>query len=226
MARKRNELELVADRAKIAELMHRGTTSPTALMDAINAGRPKEKHITRQTVANDIEELKKEYHHSAMYDFNAAWHETLAQYNDLLKVTWQEFYASKSVKVTVTQEGHDPVQEDIEEFNEIMGEEKEVTAEDLLSEARTMKSIVKKEQREGNVAYLQLIEKIIEKIAKMKAVDGTSKIALTDAKGEDLPSITEGILQTLKKISRPPEHDFIELTEEQLLLEGADDTTP
>ena len=227
MAGKRNEIELYEDRAKIAELMHRGVTSPSELMDHINQGRPVKKHISRQTITNDIEWLKKEYRESAMYDFNLAWHETLAQYNDLLKVTWNEFYASKTVKVTVTADANVSAhpEDEIEEFNAIMGEQKQTSAEDLIAEARTMKAIIKKEQREGSVAYLALIEKIIEKIAKMKGVDGTSKIALTDSKGEDLPSITEGILASLKRISKPVDTDFIdaEVVNDPLLLEGEHD---
>lgn len=224
---KRNEIELYEDRAKIAEAMHRGITSPSELADKINAGRPKNKQITRQTVANDIEWLKDQYRQSAMYDFNLAWHETLAQYNDLLKVAWAEFYALKDWKLTVTKEGHDPEAEDIEEFNIIMGEDKTPTTDSVLAEARTMKSIIKKEKIVSPpVAYLQLIERIIEKIAKMKAVDGTSKIALTDSKGEDLPAITEGILATLAKISTPiNEEDFIDADtrEPDLLTEGDND---
>lgn len=225
MAGKRNEIELYEDRAKIAELMHRGVVSPSELMDKINQGRPAEKHISRQTISNDIDWIKEQYRNSALYDFNMYWHETLAQYNDLLKTTWEEFYSSKTIKVTITTEGHDQVAEDIEEFNNIMSEPKEASAEELLSEARTMKAIIKKEKREGNVAYLQLIEKIIEKIAKMKSVDGTSKIAFTDSKGEDLPSITDGILATLKRISKPIVEEFIEgeLAEPELLTDGSNE---
>lgn len=248
MAGKRNEIELAKDRARVAELMHRGTTSPSELMDLINQGRPKNKHVSRQTIANDIEWLKEQYRESAMYDFNEAWHQTLAQYNDLLKVAWAEFYASKTVKVTVTTEGRDEAASDAEEFDDVMGTTDQpvkseaekfddkmqahgageiLSAEDLLAEARTMKSIIKKEQREGNVAYLQLIEKVIEKIAKMKAVDGTSKIALTNSKGEDLPSVTEGILSTLKRISKPIDEEFLEgeLVETALLTGGNDADT-
>jgi hypothetical protein len=226
MTGKRNEIELANDRAKIAELMHRGTTSPSELMDLINQGRPKNKHISRQTIANDIEWLKQQYRESAMYDFNEAWHQTLAQYNDLLKVAWAEFYALKDWKLTVTKEGHDEDAEDIEQFNEIMGEDKTPTADSVLSEARTMKSIIKKEKIVSPpVAYLQLIERIIEKIAKMKAVDGTSKIALTDTKGRDLPSATEDILAALNRMGDvPEEHDFIDIKPEQL-TEGEDVST-
>lgn len=225
MAGKRNEIELYQDRAKIAELMHRGITSPSELMDHVNAGRPKNKHVSRQTIANDIEWLREQYRESAMYDFNEAWHQTLAQYNDLLKVAWAEFYALKDWKLTITKEGHDPEAEEIEQFNEIMGQDKDLTAESVLADAKTMKSIIKKEKIVSSpVAYLQLIERVIEKIAKMKGVDGTSKIALTDSKGEDLPSVTEGILATLKKISTPPKEDYIdaEIISPELLTEGSD----
>lgn len=225
MAGKRNEMELYSDRAKIAEFMHRGITSPSELMDRINEGRPTKKQVSITTIRNDIEWLKNEYRESAMYDFNLAWHETLAQYNDLLKVTWAEFYALKEWKLTITKEGHDSEAEDIEEFNEIMGEDKTPTADSVLADARTMKSIIKKEKIVSPpAAYLQLIEKIIEKIAKMKGVDGTSKIALTDSKGEDLPSITDGILATLKRISKPIDEEFIEgETVDPLLLDGEHD---
>jgi len=224
---KRNEIELYEDRAKVAELLHRGTVSPSEIMDIINKGRPKNKCVSRQTIANDIEWLKEQYRESSLYDFNEAYHQTLAQYNDLLKVAWDEFYASKTIKVTVTTEGRDEAASDADEFNEIMqghGAGQIMTADSLIAEARSMKSIIKKEQREGSVAYLQLIERIIEKIAKMKGVDGTSKIALTDSKGEDLPSVTEGILATLKKISTPPKEDYIdaEIVSPELLTEGSD----
>lgn len=224
MAGKRNEIELYQDRAKVAELMHRGITSPSELMDHINNGRPRNKHVSRQTIANDIEWLKSQYRESAMYDFNEAWHQTLAQYNDLLKVAWAEFYALKEWKLTVTQEGHDQDLEDIEQFNEIMGEDKNPTADSVLSEARTMKSIIKKEKIVSSPAtYLQLIERIIEKIAKMKGVDGTNKIALTDAKGKDIPSATDDILAAINRMTTPADgdHDYIEV-EPELLTEGED----
>jgi hypothetical protein len=224
MAGKRNEMELADDRARIAELMRRGTVNPSQLADIINEGRPKNKQVSRQTISKDIEWLKEQYKESAMYDFNEAWHETLAQYNDLLKVTWAEFYDSRKVKLTITE---DKNQTEVEDFNDSMqdGSDLSVSVEDVLSDARSMKTIIKKEQREGNVAYLQLIEKIIEKIAKMKGVDGTSKIAFTDSKGADLPSVTDGILATLKKISSPVDDEFLEgeLVEQELLLEGGHD---
>ena len=228
MSGKRNEIELYEDRAKVAELMHRGTTSPSQIMDIINSGRPKNKCVSRQTIANDIEWLKQQYRESALYDFNEAWHQTLAQYNDLLKVAWNEFYASRTVKVTITTEGRDEAATDADEFDAIMqghGAGQLVTADSLLDEARAMKSIVKKEQREGSVAYLQLIERIIEKIAKMKGVDGTSKIALTNAQGQDLPSVVDGVIDSLKKINLPTEEDFIEV-EPELLTEGTNEPSP
>ncbi len=222
MAGKRNEMELYQDRAKVAELMHRGITSPSELMDHVNFGRPKSKHVSRQTIANDIEWLREQYRESALYDFNEAWHQTLAQYNDLLKVAWAEFYALKEWKLTITKEGHDPEVEDIEQFNEIMGQDRDVTADSVLADAKTMKSIVKKEKIVSSpVAYLQLIERVIEKIAKMKGVDGTNKIALTDAKGKDIPSATDDILAAINRMTTPTDgdHDFIDV-EPELLTEG------
>ncbi len=221
---KRNEIELYSDRAKVAELMHRGTVSPSEIMDIINSGRPKAKHVSRQTIGNDIEWLKEQYKQSSLYDFNESYHQVLAQYNDLLKVAWSEFYASRTVKVTITTEGRDEAATDADEFDAIMqghGAGQVVTAESLLDEARAMKSIVKKEQREGSVAYLQLIERIIEKIAKMKGVDGTNKIALTDAKGKDIPSATDDILAAINRMTTPmdEDHDYIEV-EPELLTEG------
>ena len=224
---KRNEIELHSDRAKIAELMHRGITSPSELMDIINNGRPQKKHISRQTISNDIEWLKEQYRDSAMYDFNEAWHQTLAQYNDLLKVAWAEFYALKEWKITVTKEGHDQDAEEIEEFNAIMGEDKTPTPDSVLAEARTMKSIIKKEKIVSSpVAYLQLIERIIEKIAKMKGVDGTSKIAFTDSQGKDVPSAIDDVLNAINRMTpiADEEHSFIE-AEPELLTEGENDST-
>ena len=227
MSGKRNEIELYEDRAKVAELMHRGTTSPSQIMDIINDGRPRHKCVSRQTIANDIEWLKQQYRESALYDFNEAWHQTLAQYNDLLKVAWAEFYALKEWKLTITKEGHDPEAEDIEQFNEIMGQDKDLTADSVLADAKTMKSIIKKEKIVSSpVAYLQLIERVIEKIAKMKGVDGTSKIALTNSKGEDLPSLADSIMASLKNIATPVEEDFVEgelADDPSLLTEGGDD---
>jgi hypothetical protein len=213
---KRDDIQLHEDMAKIAELMHMGITSKSELADRINAGRPKEMHVSRQTIANDIERLKSYWKESAMYDFNEAWHQTMDEYSFLKKLAFQDFMNSRGIKLTITTEhGKDA------SFEEIMGENDELTPEQFLAAAQDAanggKTIIKKELREGNVAYLQLIERIIEKQAKMRGVDGANKIALTKADGQDVGSITDNIISSLAKVK-----EQLSKSEEDLLQDEAD----
>jgi len=194
---KSDELELASDMAHIAELMHMRITSKSELMDRINAGRPPEKHVSRQTIANDIDRLKKEWRESALYDYNEAWNQQMDEYNYLKRLAYQEFFKSMGIKLTVTLENGKTI-----EFEDIMGDSDEMTPEDLLAEAQAAggKTIIKKEVREGNVAFMQLIERIMEKQAKMRGVDGATKVALTKADGQDVGSLTDGIIAALGKV--------------------------
>lgn len=211
---KRDELELASDMAKIAELMHTGITSKSELMDRINAGRPPEKHVSRQTIANDIGRMKKEWKESALYDFNEAWNQQMDEYNYLKKLAYRELFKSMGIKLTVTTENGKTL-----EFEDIMGELEEMTTEDLLAEAQAAggKTIVKKELREANPAFMQLIERIMEKQAKMRGVDGATKVALTKADGQDVGSLTDGIITALSKVKQS-----LSKSHEELLREAED----
>jgi hypothetical protein len=189
MAGKRDELELYEDRARIAELMHQGITNKSELADRINAGRPVSKHISRQTVGNDIEWLKQQWKESALYDFEGARQQALEELDYLKKTAWNEFNASRNPKITTSTEGSAGA----EDFNAIMG------GDNPLGDARVSKTVVKEENREGNVAYLQLIERIVERQSKLKGID-VSKVALTNSKGEDVGSVTDKILNSLEAV--------------------------
>lgn len=194
---KRDELTLHSDMARIAELMHMGITSKSEIADRINEGRPKEMQVSRQTIANDIERIKKEWKESVLYDYNAAWNQTMAEYDFLKKLAFEELLKSRGIKLSVVNEVGQSV-----ELEEIMAGLEEMTAEDLVEEAKARggKTIIKKELREANPAFMQLIERIIEKQAKMRAVDGAQKIALTNADGQDAGTLADGIIATLGKV--------------------------
>lgn len=199
MAAKRDELMLYNDRAKLAQFMHEGITSPQELADLINSGRENHLHISRQTIINDIKWLKETWKESAVYDYEAYRQQILDELNHLKNTAWREFHKSKDREIIETIESNTP-EADVDAV---------LAGDSFGNDLNVSKMYTRKRTREGNVAYLQLIEKIIERQCKISGIDAPNKLAITDTKGNDVANVKDSILNIMSdmgdELTRAPE---------------------
>jgi hypothetical protein len=186
--RKRDDLTLLEDRAFVARLLHEGITSIRDIQFRINKGRPEEQKVGINSIRNDIEWLKKNWRKSAAIDYNGFLNQTLDELDNLKRICFEEFHKSKSPKITT--EGTVP-DDQVDAY--LKGEE---------PEARITK--IKEERREGNPAWIDMATRIVIHKCKLLGVGAPSKVAITNAKGEDLGT-KETILDALANMVKPEE---------------------
>lgn len=195
MARaKRNEIVRYSDRARIAQYMHEGIINPQDIADRVNQGRPASDQVSRQTIRNDIEWLKTQWKESALYDFEAAKNQIMNELNHLKKKAWEELHKSERPKTTTTTEAAS----NGTDFESILSGEDQPEG----ASVTVGRTITREEEREGNVAYMQLIERIIERQCKILGIDAPNKLALVDSKGNDVTSTREAVLAATEKMGQ------------------------
>jgi hypothetical protein len=183
--RKRDDMTLLEDRAQVARLLHEGVTSARDIQVRINAGREKEQQVSVVTIRNDIAWLRDNWKTSAAIDYAAYANQVFDELENLKRICFEEFHKSMTPKITT--EGTVP-QDEISDFLDGKEHNTKITK-------------IKEERREGNVAYIQMIERIIERQCKLRGIDAPSKIALTNSKGEDVGDVKSAILTTLAGMS-------------------------
>jgi len=194
--RKRDELTLLEDRTMVARLMHEGITSARDIQFRINLGRKEPQCVSVTTIQNDINWIKESWKKSIGIDYQAYINQVLDELSNLKRICFEEFNKSKTPKITTEGSINVSKKDDIDValgIDDDDGEDGEKPKVKLTK--------VKEEQREGNVAYLQMIERIIERQCKILGMDAPSKIALTNAKGEDVIGVKEDILSTLASMN-------------------------
>ena len=189
---KRGELMLYEDRARVAELMHQGIKSPQEIADIINQGRPEQLRVSRKTISKDIEWIRQQWKEAAIFDFNAYQQQAWEELEYLKRQAYQELRQSRTPKITTTKEAS----ANVDDIDAILNEE------EFSGDVQITKTISKEENREGNVAYMQLIRNIILDQLKLRGADGPTKFALTDSKGQDLDSVKTTILEITGKMRK------------------------
>lgn len=183
--RKRDELMLLEDRAEVARLIHQGVTMASDICVRINQGRPPERQVGVQSIRSDINWLKEQWKKASVIDWQAYLNQTLSELDNLKRVCWEDYLNSRTPKITT----------------EATIPREEIPAALNGEETNTQITKVKEERREGNPAYLQMIEKIIARQCSLLGFDAPSKIAFTDSKGNDI-NPAENILATLSDMNK------------------------
>src|SRR6476661_5605874 len=178
--KKRNEIEIAHDRAKVCELLNKGYRSRTEIASIINEGRPVNKHISDQQIRNDIEYMSNLYMEKGLEDFNY-YRNQLEDEIQLLKRTFYKGYEmSRRNKITLESEA--VVIEDEENYEHLLENGLEDSND---SEEKSFQRVGKlREERrlEGNPAFLQGVQGCIDRLMKLYGVEAPSKMSL-DVKG-------------------------------------------
>jgi hypothetical protein len=193
---------IATDRARVCELMLRGYRNKSEMARIINQGRSEEFHISPQQITKDIKFMEEELIERGVEDLALAREQSKEELYYLLRLYYEGFERSRINKITLesarqidTPEEYDQVM-DNEEF-----EQEELLEEGLHPFNRNAK--VKEEFRgEGNPAFLNGAKSVLDSIHKMKHVDGTTKVSLTDPTGtEEHLGIAEYMKQRIAELS-------------------------
>lgn len=179
---KRDELVIVKDRAKICELLARGHRNKSEMARIINDGRPEEMHISPQQIGKDIKAMQNAYLERGFENLEVYRHQAMDELLYLVKVSYESFEQSRVRKVTLeTMRSIDTPEEYDELFDAALEQQ---DPEGLNPFGREGK--VKEEFRgEGNPAFLNIIKAGLDSLNKIRSVDGTTKLALTDPSGTE-----------------------------------------
>jgi len=170
--------------------LHEGVTAIRDIQVSINAGRPENQRVSTNTIRKDIEWLKEKWKESAVIDFKGHINQVLDEIDYLKSLCYEELHKSQTPKITTTEEASCPKDEILAALH---GEP---------SNARITRLTTKEEKREANVAWVQMIEKLIERKCKLLGLDSPSKVALTNVKGEDVLDAKQSILATLADMNK------------------------
>ncbi len=117
--------------------------------------------VTQQQISADLKTLQARWQQSALIDLNEAKSRELAKTDELERVYWAEWEASRQEKqITQTRR---------------KGEGQAAQAEAML----------RRERREGNPAYLAGVQWCIERRCKILGLDAPQKVAPTDPSGKN-----------------------------------------
>lgn len=180
---KRNEVMIVEDRARVCELLARGHRNKVEMARILNENRPEELHISPQQIGKDIKAMQDAYLEKGFENLEVYRHQAMQELLYLIKVSFDSFEQSKGKKITVestkgieSQEDYDQLLEDgvvdQEEFEEFNG---------FGREGKIKEEIIKG----GNPAFLNTIKSCFDSLNKIRGVDGTTKVALTDPSGTE-----------------------------------------
>lgn len=197
---KREELMLMDDRRRIAAMMFEGMNL-TDITDTINRGRPQELQVSRQAIQNDIKAIEEQWKKETLFDFNAARNRVLQEIAYLKETYWKEYRKSEQPKITRTTEATVD-EEDLESLLQ--------SGEDISNPTRIKKAITREERGTGNPAFLQGIERLIERECRITGIDAPNKMALTNTKGEDVDDARKAVqaaLQSLVQVEVEPEDE-------------------
>lgn len=194
---RRNEVLIAQDRATICNLLRKGYRSRTEIASIINENRDKDAHVTPEQVGYDIEFMRKKYLEQGLEDFNAYRNQILDELAFLQRTYWEGYELSRRSKITLESEAV------VDEENYgILSEEGlglQPNENVFNRQVRT-----REEQRlEGNVAYLQGVERVIDRKAKIYGVDAPNKIALTDPSGNnEATNVFELMIQKMDDLEK------------------------
>lgn len=175
--KRRNELEIAEDRAKVCRLLAMGYRSKTEIAAIINEGRDDSMKITPQQVAYDLEYMKNKYLSQGIEDFKVYRNQIVDELNLLKRTYWKGYELSRRNKISIESEA---IVED-EDYETLVSE-----GVGLKQGEKVFQRMAKtrEEQRlEGNVSFLQGVQACIDREAKIYGIDAPSKVALTDPSG-------------------------------------------
>lgn len=176
---RRNELEIAEDRARVAELLHKGYRSKTEIANIINVGKSLDKHITPEQVKYDIEAIIKKHTDRTAVDYNGYRNQLLQELYLLKKTLWEGYELSRRNKITIESEAILDEEEYSRDISEGLGVKSNENV--FLRQAKTKEEV----RLEGNLGFLQGVLSVIDREAKMVGIDAPSKVALTDSNGKD-----------------------------------------
>jgi hypothetical protein len=110
--------------------------------------------VSRQTISNDIKEIQRRWLESSIRDFDEARAEELAKIDHLEATAWDEYYRSRKAQKKTLQ--------------------KSMSGDREINEAR-----VEEIERIGDVRYLQLVDRCIERRCKLLGLDAPAKADIT-----------------------------------------------
>lgn len=102
---KRTEAEWHEDQIKLARLLVKGIYSLQQIADEINKGRPEAKHVTRQTIAANLKELREEWRKARVFNFNEVLTRQLTTLDTIEAEAWEAWERSKASKQVRRQGG-------------------------------------------------------------------------------------------------------------------------
>lgn len=215
---KRNEVMIMEDRAKVCELYAKGYTSATEIASIINIGRDLYSQITTHQVRQDLKYMEKKYIESGVVNYALAVNQSKYNLNLLKRTLWEGYQLSRKKKITI--ESQEVLTRELHE--EMLEYGTSLDVEDLYSEHNPEEKMraakIKEEMRgEGNIAFLQGILAVEDRLNKLDGIDTPSKFAFTDVTGqkdvmgnplEEMKNLIASVLP--KAPEQLPEPDFIE----------------
>jgi hypothetical protein len=197
---KRTELMIAEDRAKVCEFLARGIRNRAEMARLLNKGRSEEFHISAQQVGKDIKTMEEEYLERGFENIEIYRHQAMNELIHLIKTLYDAYERSCHPKITLESQ---KAIGDADEYDEIMNQPE--LEQDMLEGMNMFErdGKVKEESRlEGNPAFLNGIKAAFDSLNKIRGVDGTTKVALTDPTGtEEFSGIAEMMKQRMDELS-------------------------
>lgn len=159
-ANKRTSDEILFDRDRISGMYLKGY-SQRQIRDAVNEGRPVQKHITQQQVSEDLKVIRGEWRASAVRNFDEAKEEELQKLNRMEHEAWMAWERSQK-DATVT------------------SAEKSENEDGTRSKTR-----IQREEQVGDPRFLQTAMQCVDRRCKILGLDAPVKQAFTDVNGQD-----------------------------------------
>lgn len=161
---KRTSDELLADRARVAELLCQGWEPADVVREMVRFRASV--NLSRTTVYNDIDSVRRAWleHKEIHYDAHVA--QKVAEVRQLKRTYWDEWFASKAPKETTVQAQH-------------TSEATTPTTNGHGPNTRSLRRAeVRKEQRTGNPAYLAGVQWCIEEECRLLGLHAPERIEL------------------------------------------------
>jgi hypothetical protein len=156
--------------------------------------------VCRQQIGYDLKVLQKRWQEAALSDFNARKAQELAKVDELERTYWQAWQESKEIRETTTSTTEKTV-----------GGAGEAAQVDLTGAPLKQKAALKKEQRDGNPAFLAGVERCIARRCEILGLDAPRKgIELVDHHHSGSIALTaqerlELVVQMRKELDNFPE---------------------
>lgn len=196
-SRKRTELMIAEDRARVASLLRRGVTSRSEIAFIINQDRDKDLWISDTQITHDIDAIKKAYRETATEDFQVYKNQILDELTELQKTFWQAYELSRRNKISIESDG---IIDSEEEYDTTMNEG--LGLKPLEKVYQRMAKVREEQRLEGNVSFLQGALGCIDRKAKILGIDAPSKIAMTDATGtKDAFDVLDFVKQQVNELA-------------------------